>query len=180
MRAEECDSEVNFMNLTPSELTVLGIVQKNIPDTTTPFADIARVAGCTEEDVLALLNRMKESGAIRRFGASIKHQRTGWTANAMVAWKADEAQADMAGAFAAGHPRISHCYYRPSAYAEWPYTFYTMVHGKSAEDCLAVVEEIRNAAQLDSYEILNSIKELKKISMTYFSGPECVAGENNA
>ncbi len=167
------------MEFTPTERAVLRIVQKDIPDSLTPFADIAAGVGCTEEEVLGLLARLKEAGAIRRFGASIKHQRTGWTANAMVAWKADEAQADAAGAFAAAHSRISHCYYRPSPYPDWPYTFYTMVHGKSAEDCLAVVEEIRRSTPLESYEILNSIRELKKISMTYFNEPAGGSGENN-
>ncbi len=167
------------MDFTPVERAILRIVQKDIPDSLTPFADIAKEVGCAEADVLALLTRLKEAGAIRRFGASIKHQRTGWTANAMVAWKADEAQADEAGAYAARHPRISHCYYRPSAYEAWPYTFYTMIHGKSAEECQAVVEEIRRATSLDSYEILSSIKELKKISMTYFNEPAQGAGEEH-
>ncbi|MBR4423379.1 MAG: Lrp/AsnC family transcriptional regulator [Mailhella sp.] len=167
------------MEFTPTERAILRIVQKDIPDSLTPFADIAARVGCAEEDVLNLLIRLREAGVIRRFGASIKHQRTGWTSNAMVAWKAGEAQADAAGAFAVSHPRISHCYYRPSPYPDWPYTFYTMVHGRSAEDCLAVVEEIRRSTPLESYEILNSIKELKKISMTYFNEPDGGSGENN-
>ena len=48
-----------------------------------------------------------EDGTIRRFGASIKHQRTGWKHNAMVAWIIDPALADEAGTKAAEHPRIS-------------------------------------------------------------------------
>ena len=157
------------MDFSPAEHAVLRIAQKNIPDTLEPFADMAQAAGCKEDDVLSLLSRMKESGAIRRFGASIKHQRTGWTANAMVAWIADESTADKAGSFAAAHPHISHCYYRPSIYPDWPYTFYTMIHGKSDQECLNVIEEIRRSTPLDAYEVLKSIKELKKISMTYFS-----------
>jgi hypothetical protein len=42
-----------------------------------------------------------------------------------------------------------------------------------------VVEEIRRATSLDSYEILSSIKELKKISMTYFNEPAQGAGEEH-
>ena len=63
---------------TPAEQAVLRIVQANLPDSLTPYADIAEQAGMTEAQVLELLSSLKESGAIRRFGASIKHQKTGW------------------------------------------------------------------------------------------------------
>ena len=156
------------MDFTEKERAVLRIVQKDLPDTLTPYADIAAATGMEEKDVIAFLSGLCESGAIRRFGASLKHQRTGWTHNAMVAWKADRALADKAGEVAARHPRISHCYYRPSPYPGWPYTFYTMIHGKSEQDCLDVVAELRETTQLCDFEMLKSLKELKKISMTYF------------
>jgi DNA-binding Lrp family transcriptional regulator len=156
---------------TDAECAVLRIAQADLPDSLTPYADMAAEAGMTEAQVLALLTRLKESGAIRRFGASIRHQKTGWTHNAMVAWKVDEAKVDLCGALAAGHEHISHVYYRPgSGTAEdWPYALYTMVHGRSEAECLDVVESLARTGPLKEYVILNSLKELKKISMTYFS-----------
>lgn len=162
------------MNFTEQEQAVLRIVQGNLPDTLTPYADIAASAGMTEAQVLELLTRLKEDGTIRRFGASIKHQRTGWSHNAMVAWQLEgegeelEALVEECGKVVAKHPRVSHAYYRPSSAADWPYTLYTMVHGKSEYDCLAVIEELRSTTPLGPYAMLESVKELKKISMTYF------------
>ena len=88
---------------TPAEQAVLRIVQDNLPDSLTPYADIAAKAGMTEAQVLELLGSLKESGAIRRFGASIKHQKTGWTHNAMVAWKIDADIIEQCGTQAALH-----------------------------------------------------------------------------
>lgn len=156
------------MDFTEKEQAVLRMVQDSLPDSLTPYADIAAAVGVTEEEVLALLSRLKEDGTIRRFGASIKHQKTGWNHNAMVAWVADEALAEAAGPVAARHPGISHCYFRPSSALDWPYTFYTMVHGKSAEDCALVVEDLKRDTPLTECAVLKSLKELKKISMTYF------------
>lgn len=156
------------MNFTDQEQAILRMVQGSLPDTLTPYADIAAAAGATEEQVIALLTRLKEDGTIRRFGASIKHQRTGWKHNAMVAWIIAPELADEAGTRAAEHPRISHCYYRPGTAPDWPYTLYTMIHGKSAQDCLDVVDELRRTTPLREYAVLESLKELKKISMTYF------------
>lgn len=153
---------------TEKERHILRIAQSNLPDSATPYADMAREAGCTEEEVMDLLRRLREDGAIRRFGASIKHQKTGWNHNAMVAWKIDPELADQCGEQAAKHPNISHCYYRPSSAEDWPYTLYTMIHGRSDEECLGVVEQLRRETILSEYAILESLKELKKISMTYF------------
>lgn len=153
---------------TDTERAILRIVQSNLPDSATPYADIARQVGTDEETVMALLQRLREEGAIRRFGASIKHQKTGWTHNAMVAWLVDDAQIDACGEHAAKHPRISHCYHRPTTAPDWPYTLYTMIHGRTRQECLDVVEELRRETALDVYAVLESVKELKKISMTYF------------
>ncbi len=150
------------------ELRVLRIVQTDLPDSLTPYADIAAQAGVSEEDVLALLRRLCADGVIRRFGASLKHQRTGWNANVMVAWAVDEQDADALGAAAAALPRVSHCYYRPSPASDWPYTLYTMVHGRNSDECRAAVDALRAAGLPERYAMLDSLEELKKISMTYF------------
>ena len=153
---------------TPQEEAVLRIVQADLPDSLTPYADMAAQCGLTEDEVLALLSRLRESGAIRRFGASIRHQRTGWKHNAMVAWAVAPEDVDACGAIAAKHPNISHSYYRPSSAPDWPYTFYTMIHGKSDQQCRDVVEELIATSPLRDYAMLRTVRELKKISMTYF------------
>lgn len=163
------------MLFTPVEQAILRRVQQDLPDTATPYADLAAQVVAelgvpvSEAEVLALLSRLKETGAIRRFGASIKHQRTGWNSNFMVAWiTSSEEEADAAGAVAAEHPRISHCYYRPSSSPEWPYTLYTMVHGRSTDECREVITDLLRDTPLVEYAVLESLQELKKTSMVYF------------
>lgn len=158
-----------YSDFTETERKILAVVQKNLPDSLTPYADIAKAAGTTEEEVLSLLRSMKEDGSIRRFGASIKHQRAGFSHNAMVAWKVkDAAQADEAAKVAIENNMISHCYFRPSSAEDWPYEFFTMIHGRSEGDYLEVVEFLKANTSLTEYAVLESIKELKKISPTYF------------
>ena len=153
---------------TEKERAILQIVQKNIPDTEEPFAEIARLTGSTEEEVLCLLRTMRDEGSIRRFGASLKHQKAGFAHNAMVAWVIDEADADWVGEKVAEHPMVSHCYFRKSSTPDWPYEFFTMIHGKNPGDCEAVIEALRATTSLDEYAILESVREMKKTSMTYF------------
>lgn len=153
------------------EQAILAIVQNDLPDSLTPYADIAALAGVSEAEVLELLGRLKANGAIRRFGASIRHQRTEWRHNAMVAWIATPEQAEECGPVAAADKSVSHAYYRPSKADDWPYTFYTMIHGRSEDECVAAVERLKAAWVLKDYAILRTLRELKKTSMTYFEQP---------
>lgn len=153
---------------TDKERDILRIVQKNLPDSLTPYADVATATGATEEEVLALLRGMVADGSIRRFGVSLKHQKTGYTHNAMVAWIISAADADAAGKKAAEHSLISHVYYRPSSAPDWPYELYTMIHGRSRDEYRGVIAELRASTCLDEFAVLESIRELKKTSMTYF------------
>ena len=156
------------MEFTETERAILRIVQRDIPDSLTPYADIAQEAGVTEDFVLDLLARLKMSGAIRRFGASVKHQKTGYIHNAMVAWTIEEKYINAAGEEAAKNRSVSHCYFRPSPVPDWPYTLYTMVHGRTEDECRAAIDDLAAIPNMGEHAILKSIKELKKISMTYF------------
>lgn len=146
---------------------ILRQVQGTLPDSATPYADIARAVGTSEEAVLALLTRLTESGAIRRFGATLRHQKAGYQANVMVAWRVPEADVDRLGPVMADRPEVSHCYRRRTC-PEWPYNLYTMVHGRTPEDCRAVVEALSRDSGITDYTMLASVRELKKVSMRYF------------
>lgn len=153
---------------TPLETEILKRVQGNLPDVARPFADVAEAVGTDEETVLELLRGLKDKGVIRRFGATLRHQKAGYGANAMTAWKiGDEERIMEIGRKAAENPNISHCYYRRTT-PEWPYDLYTMIHGRSKEDCLETVKRLSEETGVTEYKVLFSIKELKKTSMTYF------------
>ena len=145
-----------------AERAVLRIVQADLPDTLAPYADIAREAGVSEAEVLELLARLKASGAIRRFGASIKHQKTGWTHNAHGGLEGERGGSGRMRAHRlASRPYLPRLL--PScSVPDWPYTLYTMVHGRSEEECLKVVDELLHTSPLREYAILRSLRELKK------------------
>lgn len=153
---------------TDTELRILALAGADIPDGPTPFAAIAAEAGCPEEEVLALLARLKGEGVIRRFGATLRHQKAGYGHNAMVSWRVDDPEeAQRVGKIMADRPEISHCYIRRT-YPQWRYNLYTMIHGKNPGDCMEVVKAISQATGVTDFQMLQSVRELKKISMRYF------------
>lgn len=150
-----------------ADRAVLRQVQDDLPDSATPYADMAAAAGTSEAHVLTLLRDMAASGEIRRFGATLRHQRAGYRANVMVAWRVPEAEVERVGGIMAAQAAVSHCYHRRTC-PEWPYNVYTMVHGRSDADCRAVVDALSRETGITDYQALASLQELKKVSMRYF------------
>ncbi len=152
---------------TKIEERILALAGNNLSQGPQPFKDIAAKVGCSEEKVLELVNRLKEEKIIRRFGATLRHQKAGYGHNAMVAWIVGDKDVDKMGEMMAARPEISHCY-RRCTYPEWPYDLYTMIHGKNLGDSSKLAAQLSEETGLKDYIILNSIRELKKSSMRYF------------
>ncbi len=153
--------------LSEIEKKVIAATQGDIPITQRPYKDIAAEIGVTEDQVIATLQDLCDRGIVRRFGATLRHQKSGITANAMVAWQVDENLVEKAGQTLAGFSAVSHCYRRDPA-PGWPYNLYTMVHARNEQECLETTREMARQAGIEKYAVLFSKRELKKTSMQYF------------
>ena len=152
---------------TDLEKKVIALLQTDIPVTERPYLEMAQQLGISEDEFIAVVSDLDERGIIRRFGATLKHQESGFKANAMVAWKVDEDQVEQTGNIMAGFREITHCYRRNPA-PGWRYNLYTMVHASDEAACYDIVKKISDAVGQDDYELLFSRQELKKTSMKYF------------
>ncbi len=153
--------------ITQLEKKVIAALQGDIPVIERPYLKLAQDIGITEDKFLKVMNNLNDRGLIRRFGATLKHQNSGYNANAMVAWIVDEEKAVETGTIMASFTEVSHCY-RRNPVPGWDYNLYTMVHAADKQECHAIVEKISKAVNIDNYSILFSKKELKKTSMKYF------------
>ena len=105
--------------------------------------------------------------SMRRFAAVMNHRSAGFKANAMGVWAVPEDRLEEIGPHMASFAAVSHCYRRPT-YDDWPYSVFTMVHGRSARDCEATIAAIRTDTGIDEYALLWSVKEYKKVRLRYF------------
>ena len=83
--------------LTELEKKIIATIQGDIATTKRPFQQIAKRLNISEETLLEKLKALSHRGVIRRFGATLRHQKSGFEANAMIAWKVDEKQIDEVG-----------------------------------------------------------------------------------
>jgi len=153
--------------LSEQEKELVRELQKGLPLVSRPFKDIADRLNVSEEEVIARVKDFLSRGIIRRFGAVVKHQDVGYVANAMTVWPVPEERIIEVGRMMASFPEVSHCYNRPSA-PGWPYTLYTVIHGKKEQECRSIADKISSFTGITGYRILFSTAELKKSSMEYF------------
>ena len=154
--------------LNEREKKVICSIQGDVPVCARPYLELAQRVQMSEDEFLAVLAGLCQRGVVRRFGATLRHQASGFTANAMVAWQVDKSRADAVGELFAAFSEVSHCYRRVPA-QNWPYNLYTMVHARDEEACRQIAQTMAARAGVAVYTLLFSRRELKKTSMKYFT-----------
>jgi DNA-binding Lrp family transcriptional regulator len=135
-----------------------------------PYDAASEQVGMDTGDLLDHLGGMVERKLLRRVAAILFHRRAGFSANGMGVWRVPENQILDVGARMAAVRGISHCYQRPT-YADWPYSVFTLAHGRSKEECDAILDRIADEHSLhgDDRATLYSSTEFKKVRLHYFT-----------
>jgi DNA-binding Lrp family transcriptional regulator len=151
------------------DVAVVRATQGELPVISEPYAAAAREVGVPVERLLDHMNGMVERRLLRRVAAILFHRRAGFSANGMGVWRVPDDKIAEYGPRMAAFRGISHCYERPT-YEDWRYQIFTMAHGRSKQECDAILDAI--AAELPDIEdraTLYSSTEFKKVRLLYFT-----------
>ncbi|MGZ4192329.1 MAG: siroheme decarboxylase subunit beta, partial [Solirubrobacteraceae bacterium] len=147
---------------------VIRALQGDMPVVSEPYALAAAALGIGQAQLLEHLRGMQERRLLRRVAAILFHRRAGFSANGMGVWRVPDERIMELGRRMAAFRGISHCYQRPT-YADWPYSVFTMAHGRSKEECDAILDSIANDTGISERATLYSSTEFKKIRLLYFT-----------
>src|SRR6202162_3278930 len=150
------------------DIAVIRALQGDMPVVEEPYAAAAAELGMSGERFLDHLAGMQERGLLRRVAAILYHRRAGFSANGMGVWQVPDEQILDIGRRMASVRGISHCYQRPT-YEDWPYSVFTMAHGRSKEECDAVLDAIAEQTGIRERATLYSSTEFKKVRLQYFT-----------
>jgi DNA-binding Lrp family transcriptional regulator len=123
------------MQLNELEQHLLNDYQHDFPISATPYADIARQLGVTEQQVLMAFSKLQDNGLITRVGAVFRPNSIGVSTLAAMAVPEQELQqvADIISSYS----QVNHNYEREHDYNLW----FVVTAGTEAELC-AVLEEM--------------------------------------
>ncbi len=156
------------MNFDKVDKDIIKIIQRDVPVSERPYKALSDSINISEQEILKRIKIMQEKGIIRRMGAILRHQKAGYLANALVAWKTDSDFADQAGRIMAEYKEVSHCYFREVP-ESFPYPLFTMIHAKTEEQLASLIDNIAKTTGLHDFSVIKSKQELKKTSMEYFN-----------
>ncbi|MEJ7873456.1 MAG: Lrp/AsnC family transcriptional regulator, partial [Rubrobacteraceae bacterium] len=150
-------------------------LQEDVPLTPRPFDLWGRQVGLSYEELLERAHDLQRRKIMRRFSAVLYHRKAGFRANAMGVWEVPPERVEEVGNTFAQYQAVSHCYQRP-VYEDWPYALFSMVHGRSEEECESVLDAMAAETGLTERISLYSTREYKKTRVRYFT-PEMEAWE---
>ena len=148
---------------------VIRATQGDLPVVAEPWTAAAEQLGISVDDLLAHLRGMQDRGLLRRVAAILFHRRAGFSANGMGVWHVPADRVQDIGPRMASFRGVSHCYERPT-YADWPYQIFTMAHGRSKDECDAILDAIAGEfPEIEDRATLYSSTEFKKTRLLYFT-----------
>ena len=151
-----------------TDVAVIRALQGDMPIAPEPYAPAAAELGMPQERFLDHLEGMRERRLLRRVAAILYHRRAGFSANGMGVWRVPDERIRQLGPRMAAFRGISHCYQRPT-YEDWPYSIFTMAHGRSKEECDAILDAIAADTGIEERATLYSSTEFKKVRLLYFT-----------
>ena len=147
---------------------IIKALETDIPLTLNPYQQIAADLNIERAELLRRLQKLKERKILKRVSGILHHRDSGYQANGMFVCHFNKKEIDKAGQEISKLEAVSHCYQRQT-YQNWPYNFYAMMHAKNKEELENKIKELVADYEIEDYQILYSIEELKKTSMKYFS-----------
>jgi DNA-binding Lrp family transcriptional regulator len=154
-------------NLDELDRKIIQATQGGLPLVPEPYQQVADEVGTTPQEVMDRMQRMLESGAIRRIGAVPNHYTLGFRGNGMTVWDVPEEKVQHYGRLIGELDFVSHAYHRPRFLPEWRYNLFAMVHGSDRE---AVKDKVAAIAEMlgednRAHEVLFSTQILKKTGL---------------
>jgi DNA-binding Lrp family transcriptional regulator len=147
-----------------AERQLLAVIENGLPIVARPYRRVATALDLDEDEVTERLRCLIAAGIVTRFGCVVRHRALGYAANAMAVWDIAADRVDGVAGELVRNPRVTLCYRRARHLPEWPYNLYCMVHARSRQESLAVVDELNRSARLgdDPQAILFSTRCFKQ------------------
>lgn len=150
-----------------TDRAIIRATQEGLPLLPRPYHAIARQLDIDVEELMQRMERMLDSGIIRRIGLVPNHYAIGFRANGMTVWDVPDESVQRLGRRIGQLDFVSHCYHRPRHLPEWPYNLFAMVHGRTRDEVSDKVDSIAALLGEDDrgHEILYSSRILKKTGL---------------
>ncbi len=163
------DKQYNYRaKLSMIQRAIVNELQQDLPLIERPFDLMASRLSMEADEFILHCRVLLQLRIMRRYSASINHNKLGFAANVMACWKVPPELVDSAGKIAATFPEISHCYERRTN-PLWPYNLFAMIHAATKDESQAIAKKMSAESGLDESDmvLLYTAREIKKTRIRY-------------
>ncbi|MCK5565203.1 MAG: AsnC family transcriptional regulator [Planctomycetes bacterium] len=132
-----------------TDKSILSVLQNEFPICAKPYDILAEKLGLTVDELWERINKMMDSGVIRRIGASLDSQKLGYSST-LAAVRVENAVVDQAADLIGSYHEVTHSYQRDNEYNIW-FTLIAVNDARIAQ----ILEEIRVKRGLNESDVLN-------------------------
>lgn len=143
------------------------LLQEELPIQPRPFDVVARKLDEHPDELIEFIREQKELGTIVHVGPVLAPAKSRFSASAMGVWNVPPDRLDQVGLMLSEDEMISACTIREPK-EDWPYNLFTIIHGRSVDECEKTMERLAGMADLQHYEALFSVHEYKRTPMNLF------------
>lgn len=167
-QAENFDGRSSEVDLGDLDRTCIVALQEDLPIQPRPFDALARKWSLSAEDLLEAAERFRKEQKMRRYAAVIQSRRASFSTSALGVWIVPPDRCEEVGRQMASHKGVSQCTLRP-VFAEWPYNVFTVVHGRSVDECEGVISALSGDTGVADMRTLFPMREFKRTRITLFT-----------
>ena len=153
--------------LDATDRRIIVATQEGLPRVRQPYHAVARQLNISPEEVISRMQRMLDTGVIRRLGAVPNHYALGYQANGMSVWDVPDDCVRELGKKIGNLDYVSHSYHRPRHLPDWRYNLFAMVHGRHRAEVeskvMQIAEMLGDADR--GHAVLYSTRILKKTGL---------------
>jgi DNA-binding Lrp family transcriptional regulator len=153
---DDAHDDAKHEPLTPREIECVRLLQRELPLQPRPFEAMAKTSAVAADELLAAAKSFVKRGTLRRFCAA-PARKPGFSASAMGVWIVPEEGVDEMAAKMSEHRGV------------WPYNLYTIVHGRSVDECESIINDLAIDTGLSQKQALYPTREYKKARINLFS-----------
>ncbi|MDX1584186.1 MAG: hypothetical protein R3338_11370 [Thermoanaerobaculia bacterium] len=135
-------------------------LQGELPIQPRPFDSIARKLSESPDDLIDWIREQKEQGTIAQIGAVAASPKR-FSTSAMGVWKVPEERVDQVARAFSEDESISSSTVR-EAREDWPYNVFTIIQGRSVDECERTMGRLGDMANLVDYRSLFPLEEYKR------------------
>lgn len=136
------------MKLDQTDKKLLNLIQTDFPLVPEPYRQLGETLGVPEDEVIARIRVLQESGVIRRLGGIFDSRKLGYS-GALCAMQVAGDRVDEVAAVVNSFPGVTHNYIREHSFNMW----FTLL-AQSTEELEGILDQIRERAGVEEIIIL--------------------------